>query len=382
MAEGRRDAVRGLHRDHVVGVLRDHGSASRSDLVRATGLSRPTVSAIVAELLGAGTVREVGTASSGERKGRPSKLLALTPPSGRVLAVDIGHTHVRAVVADASGHVVQERAVAFERSGGLGDVLGQARRLVDEVLRAAGVEPRGLHAATVGVPSPVDLAAGRPLASRYRGLGLPGSLGLDAWTDRVRVANDADLGAVGEAAFGSGARFGTFVYVKVSHGVGAGLILGGRLFQGRGFAGDIGHIRIVDDGEVCICGNRGCLETFTSSAALLRALQPAHDTPLGFSDLVRLADAGDRGTCALLGDAGRTIGRALSAVVTTLNPEAIVVGGALGSLGGPVVGGIEEALRRYCQPAALRDLVVTVATCGEHAEALGGVALGFGLVGH
>lgn len=380
MVAGHGDAVRELHRSHIFGLLREHGPSSRGDLMRATGFSRPTIASIVAELLGTSAIREVGKDASGTRKGRPSRLLALTPPRGLALSVDIGHTHVRTIVADASGHVVQERVVTFEQRLAVEQALGEAAGLVAEVATAAKVDGDGFVGATVGLPSPVDLA-GRPVAPWFGDHDPLEFLGLDAYTDRIRILNDADLGAAGEAAFGSGSRFGTFVYVKISHGVGAGLILGGRLYRGRGYAGNLGHIRVADDGDVCICGNRGCLETVASSAALLRALQPAHPgVSLGFADLVRLANAGDRGTRALLGDAGRTIGRALSTLVTALNPDAIVVGGALGSIGGPVLRGIQEALDRYTQPAAMHDLVVTGARCGVHAEALGGVAVAFGLV--
>jgi len=380
MVAGRGDAVRELHRLHVRGVLREHGSASRADLIRATGLSRPTISSIVAELLRTGAIQEIGKGASGTSRGRPSQLLALTPPRGRALSVDIGHTHVRAIVADASGQVLEERVVAFEQRLAAEEALRQGTRLIAEAAAAANVDADPVIGATVGVASPID-RSGRPIAAWFGGLDPLKLLGLDAYTDRARLFNDADLGAVGESAFGAGSRFGSFVYVKISHGVGAGLILGGRLYLGRGYAGDLGHARVVDDGEVCICGNRGCLETIASSAALIRALQPAHDgAPLGFADLVRLAGSGDPGTQALLVDAGRTIGRALSSAVTMLNPDAIVVGGALGSLGGPVLRGIQDALDRYCQPAVLHDLVVTPAGCGDHAEVLGGVALAFGLV--
>jgi predicted NBD/HSP70 family sugar kinase len=373
-------AVRELHRLHILGVLREHGPSSRGDLMRSTGLSRPTISNIVTDLLRTGAVREVGTNSSDTRKGRPSRLLAPAPPRGHALSVDIGHTHVRTIVADASGHVVQERVVTFEHRVAVEQALGEAAGLVAEVAAAAEVDTEGVIGATVGLPSPVDMA-GRPVAAWFGDHDPLELLGLDAYTDQVRVLNDADLGAAGEAVFGSASRFGTSIYVKISHGVGAGLILGGRLFRGRGYAGNLGHIRVADDGDVCICGNRGCLETVASSAALIRALQPAHaGVSLGFADLVRLANAGDRGTQALLVDAGRTIGRALSTLVTALNPDAIVVGGALGSLGGPVLRGIQEALDRYTQPAALHDLVVAGAACGVHAEALGGVAMAFGLI--
>jgi len=370
----RGEAVRELQRTRVLDVLRDHGPASRADLMRVTGLSRPTVSSIVAELLDVSAIREIGKDPSGA-KGRPSGLLAVAPPAGRAVSVDIGHTHARVIVADATGQVVEERVAAYEQRATAAHVLGDAARLVAEVMAGAD----DIAGATVGLPSPVDLA-GKPIARRFRDVDALAILGLHAYTNRVRVLNDADLGAAGEAAFGTGARFDTFLHVKISNGIGAGLILGGRLYRGRGYAGDIGHIRVVDDGEVCMCGNRGCLETVASSKALLKALQPAHhDVSLGFADLVRLADTGDRGTHALLFDAGQIIGRTLSALVTTLNPDAIVVGGALGALD-PVRRGIHDAIDRYSQPLALHDLVVTGAGCGDRAEALGGIALAFGLV--
>lgn len=370
----RGEAVRELQRTRVLDVLRDHGPASRADLMRVTGLSRPTVSSIVAELLDISAIREIGKDPSGA-KGRPSGLLAVAPPAGQAVSVDIGHTHARVIVADATGQVAEERVAAYEQRASAEHVLGDAARLVTEVMAGAD----GIAGATVGLPSPVDLA-GKPIARRFRDVDALAILGLHAYTNRVRVLNDADLGAAGEAAFGAGAHFSTFLHVKISNGIGAGLILGGRLYRGRGYAGDIGHIRVVDDGEVCMCGNRGCLETVASSKALLKALQPAHhDVSLDFADLVRLADTGDRGTHALLFDAGQIIGRTLSALVTTLNPDAIVVGGALGALD-PVQRGIHDAIDRYSQPLALHDLVVTGAGCGDRAEALGGIALAFGLV--
>ncbi|MEV7038401.1 ROK family protein [Amycolatopsis sp. NPDC051061] len=367
------ESVRELHRVRVLDLLREHGAASRAALVRATGLSRPTVAGIVADLLAADAIQEVGTDATGA-KGRPSRLFAPVPPPGHALSVDVGHTHVRALVADASGRARWERVVNFGQRLAPADALGEAARLVGE---AAADDVVG---AAIGLPSPVD-PAGRPTAARFRGLDPLAVLPPGAYPDRIGVHNDADLGAAGEAAFGAGSRFNTFIYVKISHGLGAGLILDRKLYRGRGYAGNIGHLRVADDGEVCLCGNRGCLETVASSNALLRALQPAHPgVPLGFADLVRMADAADRGTQALLSDTGRIIGRALSMLVTTLNPDAIVVGGALGSLGGALLRGIREALERYSQPAALQDLAVITAECGERAEALGGIAVTLRLV--
>src|SRR6202008_4320211 len=128
----------------------------------------------------------------------------------------------------------------------------------------------------------------------------------------VTVDNDANLGALAEASLGAGRGMGEVVYVKVSSGIGAGLVLGGRLHHGAtGIAGEIGHVQVRADGAVCRCGNRGCLETVASGPALLSVLRPAHDEELTVAGMLELAIAGDLGTLRVLNDAGRAIGHAL-----------------------------------------------------------------------
>src|SRR6202008_1802562 len=129
----------------------------------------------------------------------------------------------------------------------------------------------------------------------------------------VTVDNDANLGALAEASLGAGRGMGEVVYVKVSSGIGAGLVLGGRLHHGAtGIAGEIGHVQVREDGAVCRCGNRGCLETVAATPALLESLRPAYGDELTAGGMLELAVDGNLGAQRVIKDAGWAIGRAVA----------------------------------------------------------------------
>ena len=380
--DGDPDTLRELNRRRVIAALRELDAASRADLSRVTGLSRGTVASIVADLQREGVLRAGGARDmpmSGP--GRPPALLTLAPPAGLAVAVDLGHRHVRVVAGDAEGVVLEERLSDLPPAMPASDMLAATADLVAELATAQNLGPRDVVAATLGLPTPMDLD-GQPMTPRFRGLDLAESSGLARLTSRIFFMNDADLGALGEAAFGAARGIDNFVFVKLSHGLGAGLVLGGRLFRGSaGLAGNIGHVRVREEGNVCICGNRGCLETLVSADSLVAALQPAHpDGDLSVADLFRLVRDGDIGAWRLVSDAGAMVGRILGEIVNVLNPSAIVVGGSLSALGEPLLQGIQASVSRYSQPIAAARLEVVRAECGERAEALGGLAVALGLV--
>jgi len=206
-----------------------------------------------------------------------------------------------------------------------------------------------------------DLAPADQLAER---LGVP-----------VAADNDANLGALAELHRGVARGVGDFVYLKLASGVGAGLVLGGRLYRGAtGIAGEIGHVQIAEHGRVCRCGNRGCLETEVSVPRLLEHVQPRQDTPLDVEQLLALDAADDAGVRRVLGDAGRTVGRALADLCNSLNPTLLVVGGPLGSATS-LVDGVRASVDRYAQPNAAAAVRVVSAALGERAEITGAVAM-------
>ncbi|MBZ5737046.1 ROK family transcriptional regulator [Nocardioides mangrovi] len=377
------ERLRDTNRRAVTALLAAEGPMSRADLGRRTGLSRTTVSSLVGELLTAGHVVETdrGRPHKGG-SGRPPLLVALATPAGVVAGVDLGHRHVRVALADRAGVVQHEQTAAADVDEHGTDALDRAADAVRGLLAAAGIDRDQLQAVGMCVPAPLDRRS-----SRIRAGILPG------WRDvspadelrrrldvPVHADNDANLGALAELTHGAARGCGDVVYVKVSSGLGAGIVLGGRLHRGAtGIAGEIGHVQVGEDGQVCRCGNRGCLETMVAAPRLLELLQPAYDEPLSVERVLELAADGDAATARVLSDAGRSIGRALADLANSLNPEAIVVGGSLGTAA-PLVTGIRAAVDRYAQPDTAAAVRVVSGELGERAEVLGAVSLAIGRV--
>jgi predicted NBD/HSP70 family sugar kinase len=191
----------------------------------------------------------------------------------------------------------------------------------------------------------------------------------------VLVENDANLGALAEAASGAGRAAVDLVYLMVSSSVGAGLVLNGRLYRGSlGLAGEIGHVAAVPGGAVCRCGNRGCLETVIAPPVLLELLRSRHG-PLTVGEMIELACGGDRGCRRVLADAGRALGEVVAMLLNVLNPELVVVGGELAAAGDLLLDGVRESLRRAALPAAPVAARVVAGTLGDRSEVLGAIAL-------
>jgi predicted NBD/HSP70 family sugar kinase len=195
----------------------------------------------------------------------------------------------------------------------------------------------------------------------------------------IMVDNDANLGALAEYTVGAGRGVPDLVYLKLASGIGAGLVLGGRLHRGTsGIAGELGHVMSNPDGLVCRCGNRGCLETVAAAPALLELLRVSHGEQLGVGDLLALAAEGDVGVRRVFADAGRSVGRSVADLVNAVNPALVVVGGELAAVGEPLLDGIRASIERYALPAAAAALEVVPGVLGERAEVLGAVALVIG----
>jgi predicted NBD/HSP70 family sugar kinase len=379
---GSLESLRRANQLAVVDALRREGSASRADLMRITGLSRTTITSVLAALLERGMVVESEVEAQRQGRGRPPALLRLAPQAGAVLGVDFGHRHLRVAVADLSSTVLAERRADVDVDTAAELALDLAATMVAEVLEESGLGIERVVAAGMGLPGPIDRRTGRVGSSVI----LPAWSGLDAAEQLSRrlgvpvdVDNDANLGALAEFTFGAARGLGDVIYVKVSSGIGAGIILGGRLHRGvTGNAGEIGHVEVRQDGVVCRCGNRGCLETVASGTALLGALRPVHGDGLTLAGMLDLAAAGDPGTLRVIHDAGRAIGHALGDLCNSLNPAAIVVGGDLSAAGTPLLDGIREAVDRHAQPGAAEAVSVMRSVLGERAEVLGALTLVIG----
>jgi predicted NBD/HSP70 family sugar kinase len=373
--------LRERNRVLVLDALRSHGRTSRAELARVTALSRTTVSGLVNDLIERGLIVEHG-AASGSQPGRPGVLLSLNSAAGTALAFDFGHTHLRVAIADLASNILAEEELELDVDRSALAALDSAAELADKVLSSAGVSWEGVIGAAMGLPGPIDDETGVVGSSVI----LPGWAGLRPVEEierriglHVTVDNDANLAVLGEARFGAARGAGDVIYVKVSSGIGAGIMLGGRLHRGvSGSAGEFGHVLVDPDGTICRCGNRGCLETVAASGTVVELLRRSHGEQLTVADVLARAAAGDAGPRRALLDAGRAVGQALANLSNVTNPERIVIGGELGGPGTPLLEGVEDSLTRYALPAALDALTVVGGQLGVRAEVLGALSLVIG----
>lgn len=371
--------LRTSNRRAITTLLGTEGPLSRADLSRRSGLSRTTVSSLVAELVHTGQAVETtdrGTPYKGG-SGRPPVLVALATRPGGVAGVDIGHRHIRVAVADRAATVLTELEASVDVDTHGLEALDRAAVMVRDAAGEAGMAAADLLGVGMCVPGPVDRASTRintGILPGWRELApadeLESRLGVS-----VTVDNDANLGAIGEHQHGVARGSADVVYVKVASGVGAGIVLGGRLHRGAtGIAGEIGHVQVREGGHVCRCGSRGCLETEVSAPRLLEVLRPAYGEDMDVDRMLELDAAGDAGVRRVLCDGGRAIGRVVADLCASLNPAVIVVGGSLGS-SAALVRGMRESIDRHAQPDTASAVRIVSGELGDRAELLGAVSL-------
>jgi predicted NBD/HSP70 family sugar kinase len=374
--------LRDLNRLRVIESIYRHPACSRADIARSTGLSRGTVSTVAEELGRADLIREHEPPDDAQRRrgtGRPPTLLSLVPGAAFAIGIDIGHQHVRVTICDLAGEPIADEWTRAQVDDAPAETLDLAHDLVQRALRQAAVTPERLLGAGMGLAAPINEDTGEVKAGGI----LPGWHGVAPAAEMqerlgvsVQLANDADMGALGEKVFGAGRGVDDMTYIRLSAGVGAGLILSGQPYRGGdGMAGEIGHVCVDPSGPICRCGNRGCLETVASPVAVARLLEDVVDRPMTTDQLLELVASGDRGACRAVADAGEAVGRVVSWVVNVLNPELVVIGGELAAAGDVLLDPIRTGIHRHSLAGAASEVRVTTGVLGDRAEVLGAAAL-------
>jgi predicted NBD/HSP70 family sugar kinase len=371
---GSQTALREANRATVMDTIRRYGGLAQVELAAATGLSAATVSNIVRELQGAGTVAVRTTVHNGRR----AQLVTMVHRTGVAAGVHIGTRHMAITLADSAHEVLAEQSLPLPHEHRADTSLDRAALLVVELLERVGSSLGELLGIGIGLPAPVDPATGT--------VSVPGIL--RGWDDSpvaqvmskrlgvpVFVDNDANLGALAESRLGAARSYQDSVYVRVSHGTGAGVALSGRLHRGfAGTAGEIGHVQVDASGVVCLCGSRGCLNTVVGSPALIEVLRASRGN-LTLRDIITLATEGDPGCRQVVEDAGTTIGAVVAGLAIAVNPQCVVVGGELAETGEILLGPMREAIRRRVPLNHLAPLEVVAAELGPRAEVMGALLL-------
>ena len=315
----RHDAMRARNLELVLGTVSRRGPLTRATLAEVTGLTKSTVSKLVGDLVDAGLLAEAGLTRAGER-GRPGVDVALSGTRVAALGLEINVDYLAVRLLDLSGDVrYAYRRSRDNRASQPAHVLSELRELAMEGLAEADRLGLAVAGAALAVPGPV--AEGVVLSAPnlgWRNVRVTDLLSLPV---PLEVDNEANYAALGELRFGSGER--DFLYVSGEIGIGAGLVVAGGLFRGTtGLAGELGHVVVSPDGPACRCGASGCLETFAGQEALLLGSGTSSVTDL----LDRLA-GGEPDCIEACASAGRALGLALSAAVSLLDIDRIVLGG-------------------------------------------------------
>ncbi len=370
--------LRGLRRRHelrVLATLVERGACSRRELEDATGLSRTTMSAIVADLVRRQTVLDdLQRPATG--RGRPTTLIRPNPKAASAVGFELGRGHVSVAVADLTRTVLAHATEGVDTSVDPHTRLDSAFTLLREVVTEHDLVLDGLTAAGFGLwghhPEPESSTGGHAgdlvvdeLADRIRGhLDVP-----VVWDHNIRLA------AVAEARAVETPPCSDLVYVVLSHGVGSGIVVDGTLARGAsGTAGEIGHVSVEPSGPPCWCGGRGCLEGYLSVDAVLDRASAVVPGVVDVPSLLGAVEGGDPTARGVVAWSAELLGRALAVVTTLLDPHRIVIGGELAELGEHLLGPVRAAIGK--QKLSIRDRRLSLGTARiPHGASAVGAAL-------
>ncbi|MFI8949414.1 ROK family protein [Streptomyces sp. NPDC053750] len=364
------DTQQGMRRRNLARVMHTvsaEGPLSRAAVASRIGLTRAAVSTLVDELIRSGLLEELGPERPG-RVGRPGSALAVSARGPAGIGAEVGVDHLSVCAVDLRGQV-RSRVVRYGSNRGRSPepVLEQLAGLVRQVVadsEAEGLWPAGLAVAVPGLVARDARTVVRAPNLDWHDADLGALLPADL---PLTVDNEANFGALAELWLGDGTPR-DFLHVSAEIGIGAAVVVDGQLLRGtRGFAGELGHVPVRPDGPECACGGRGCLEQYAGESAVLRAagVEPGEDR---VGVLAGRAAEGDEAVRRALRDAGTALGIALTGAVNLLDPESVVLGGALAGLAPWLLPSLRDELaRRTAGPAC----PVSVSELGPRGPLLG-----------
>ena len=383
--------IRKLNTAVLLDALRRFAPLSRAELAARTRLNRSTVSIIVTSLIEEGLIQETDLQSS--KVGRPGMLLELNPKGGFAIGIELGVDFISIILTDFIARVQWREQVCSDPNEDQITILDCAATLTQHALDyglSQGLRPLGIG---MGVPGLVDLRQGKLIfAPNLHWSNVPLRL---IWSQRfnlpIFVENEANAAALGEYYFGAAQGVDSFIYLSAGIGLGAGIVLDGKLFRGsNGYASEVGHMTVDPNGELCGCGKRGCWETQVGPRAVLRRVRKTLESGvpsalcdlvegdlerISFESVVQAAGQGDSVALRALQEVGERLGIGVANLVNVFNPELIVLGGALNLASTILLPIVERLIRENALTPACENVRVAASAHGIDACLMGAVAL-------
>ncbi len=361
----------------ILAIIAARGEISRARIAELSGLNRVTVAQRLTELFEADLIEEGAQAPS--TGGRPTRPIRLNRRFGVIACADFGESSVSLAITDLAPRVLAQATFDFDPRSAPGDSIARIAQRFRQLLKIAGFAERALVGICLGIRAPVNFDAGvlegPSIMVGWDNLDI-GSL-MRAHIDApVYIENDVNLLSMA-ALKARVPEVRDALFVKVGTGIGSGIIFGGKIYRGAsGVSGDIGHIQLgTNEGPLCRCGKRGCVDTRAAGWALARELRARGFQAEDAHDVVRLVRANEPEALNLVRRAGQVLGEAISDCVSLLNPAVIMVGGVLSEAGEHLLAGIREMVYQRCLPLATRGLQISLARLPPEAGLIGAAHL-------
>jgi len=360
--------------------LKHHGHLTQVELAGATGLSPATVSNIVKELSASGVLHT----SVASRSGRRAVEVRLARQLGLVAGLHFSARHLRIAISDIGRTVIAENHVPLALEHRHDRELDRAALLLSDMVESVNASLSDILAVGVALPTPVDMLTGMVstpgLMRGWEGVPIASEL-----SNRIQIPvfvdNEANLGGLAELRGGDARGSRGAAYIRVGHSISAGLLINGAIFRGvTGKAGQIGHVTIDENGPICRCGSRGCLDTLAGGPALLELFR-GDPGMQRVRDLLLRAEAGDASSKRVIADAGRHIGIAAASLCNLFDPELLIIGGELAQAGETLLAPMRHALERSVLASSEGVPEIVQGSLGDRAEMLGCLALAIDQVG-
>ena len=387
MENSKKDLKKKHQKNEIIKLLYLYPGLTNAKLVSKTGLSLPTVSQLLNELSNDGYIGNIGIGESSG--GRRPTLLGLKPNAFYTIAIDMERYSARIALINSVNKVVhgpkQFNLNIYDKDTTVNILVDQINKFTNEL----NIEQSRLIGVGISLPGLTNSDKG----VNYNFLNF-GEISISNILEEktnipVYIINDAQARALAELRFGKAKTVENALVIYIGWGLGTGLILNGKLYQGvNGFSGEFSHIPIIENGILCHCGKRGCLETVASGTALERLAHEGiargedsdlvrtfgkHPKHIHYMAIVESALKGDSFAIDLLSEIGTELGRGIAMLVQILNPELIIFGGKMLKAGHFLTIPIEHSLNKYCLNDLRASLKIDISEIGEEASLLGAV---------
>lgn len=383
--------MKSLNRSLILNTIREEEPISRADVSKRTNLTPPTVSNIVKELLESQIVIEKNQGVS--RGGRKPTMLTINARNFYMIGLDVGPTQIKAIMTDLNANIIDSLQKNIPNNITNDGLLTLMKESVHHLLGTKHAAQEKFIGIGVGMHGMVDVNRGMSLYApilQLRNIPIKETLE-DEFKMVVQVENDARVMALGETWFGNGNGADSVVCVNVGRGIGAGIMIDGKLFHGEHFiGGEIGHMTIDIDGPKCSCGNYGCLQALASGPVI--SSRAAKEAAMGRETLLtelcggdlesvtgklvtEAARQGDALSREVLAETGRYLGIGLTNLLHTVDPDRIIIGGGVSKAGDYILDNVKKTIEQRALTASAKQTDIRLSKLGDHATAIGAVSL-------